>query len=54
MTDRCEKGSPCVYQTKFKLSYSKGVINTCGQHLNFFLDEIYSNFPTEVVEVRRI
>ena len=53
MTDRCEKGSPCIYQSRFELkSKYNGTFKTCGQHLNHFLNEIYSKNPDEVVEIR--
>lgn len=50
--NRCEKGSPCIYQSRFELKCKQGTFSTCGQHLNHFFKEIYRKNPDEVVEVR--
>lgn len=51
---RCEKGSPCIYNSKFELVTKKESILTCGQHLNYFLDKIYTENPDEPVVVRLV
>lgn len=51
MTYRCGKGSPCIYQCKFKISWAKFTVYTCGQHLNYFLDRILKTTDVNVVKV---